>query len=217
MARTHRVVRPRAKEKHPIMQSVTLPDGYIDVPPGKIASIQTFLEMHERPSLRPEPPELHLQLQRITTGADRYLALYHRVGDAHLWLARLEMPRHEVEALLRDPAYETYAVERDGSFEGLVELDFRCTGECELRYFGLTDKLVGTGAGRFAMNRAIELAWSRPITRFWVHTSTLDHPSALAFYCRSGFVPFCRKVEIADDPRLTGIVPKNAAPNVPIV
>ena len=40
------------------------------------------------------------------------------------------------------------------------------------------------------MNRALELAWSRPISRVWVHTCTFDHPSALAFYQRSGFLPF---------------------------
>jgi hypothetical protein len=46
------------------------------------------------------------------------------------------------------------------------------------------------------MNRAIERAWSRPIRRFWAHTCTLDHPSALGFYKRSGFRPFRRQVEI---------------------
>ncbi len=58
-------------------------------------------------------------------------------------------------------------------------------------------KFVGSGAGRWMMNRAIERAWSQPIRRFWVHTCTLDHPAAVAFYIRSGFVPFRRRIEIA--------------------
>ena len=56
------------------------------------------------------------------------------------------------------------------------------------------------------MNRALEKVWQRPITRFWVHTCTLDHPNALAFYMRSGFVPFRRQIEIAPDPAPAGRV-----------
>lgn len=67
------------------------------------------------------------------------------------------------------------------------------------------------------MNRAIDIAWSHPIRRFWVHTCTMDHPGALAFYIRSGFVPFKRQIEIADDPRLTGTLSASAAPEVPII
>jgi GNAT superfamily N-acetyltransferase len=99
----------------------------------------------------------------------------------------------------------------------LLELDFRVTGECELLFFALTDKLVGTGTGRWLMNRALELAWARPIRRMWVHTCTLDHPGAVDFYRRSGFVPFGRQVEVCDDPRVTGLVRRDAAPHVPIL
>jgi hypothetical protein len=61
------------------------------------------------------------------------------------------------------------------------------------------------------------LAWAEPIRRFWLHTCTFDHPSALAFYQRSGFTPFRRQVEITDDPRLDGICPRGAARHIPIV
>ena len=105
----------------------------------------------------------------------------------------------------------------DGRDEGLLELDFREAGQCELAFFGVTAKLIGSGAGRWLMNRALELAWSRPVARVWVHTCTLDHPSALAFYQRSGFRPFRRQVEIADDPRLDGTVPRHVAKHVPII
>jgi hypothetical protein len=33
-----------------------LPDGYSDVPAGKIAAIVAHLEMTARPALRPDPP-----------------------------------------------------------------------------------------------------------------------------------------------------------------
>ena len=67
------------------------------------------------------------------------------------------------------------------------------------------------------MDQAITMAWARPISRFHVHTCTLDHPSALGFYIRSGFTPTKRMVEIADDPRLSGVMPETCAPQIPIL
>ena len=67
------------------------------------------------------------------------------------------------------------------------------------------------------MDKAIQLAWAEPIDRFWVHTCTLDHPRALAFYMRSGFTAYRRELEVADDPRLTGVLPREAAPQIPII
>ncbi|MFN2449821.1 MAG: GNAT family N-acetyltransferase, partial [Candidatus Baltobacteraceae bacterium] len=132
------------------------------------------------------------------------LELFRRVGEPYLWFSRLMLPGDQLRGVLRDRAVEVYAVRCDGADEGLLELDFRKAGECELSYFGLTQKLVGTGTGRWLMNRAVEIAWSHPIERFWLHTCTLDHPGAVAFYLRSGFVAFKRWIEYADDPRLTG-------------
>jgi GNAT superfamily N-acetyltransferase len=77
--------------------------------------------------------------------------------------------------------------------------------------------LLGTGAGRFLMNMAIRLAWEKPISRFHVHTCTLDHPEALEFYKRSGFTPYRQQIEIEDDPRLAGQLPMDAGKRVPII
>ena len=123
----------------------------------------------------------------------------------------------ELAAVIQAAGVEVYALVMDGRDEGLLELDFREAGHCELVYFGVTASLIGTGAARFLMNRALELAWSRDLPRVRVHTCTLDHPSALAFYQRSGFRPFRRQIEIADDPRLDGTAPRTAAKHVPII
>ena len=112
---------------------------------------------------------------------------------------------------------EVHALVHDGRDEGLLELDFRERGQCELAFFGVTAELIGSGAGRWQMNRALELAWSRPVRRVWVHTCTFDHPAALAFYQRSGFRAFRRQIEIVDDPRLDGTAPRSAARHVPII
>ena len=123
----------------------------------------------------------------------------------------------ELAAIVQSPSVEVYALAHEGRDEGLLELDFREPGHCEIVSFGVTEELVGTGAGRWLMNRALELSWSRPIARVWVHTCTFDHPTALAFYRRSGFRPFRRQVEIADDPRLDGTAPRDVARHVPII
>jgi hypothetical protein len=51
----------------------------------------------------------------------------------------------------------------------------------------------------------------------WVHTCSLDHPGAVAFYTRSGFTPYALMIEVADDPRLTGHLPESAGPHVPLI
>ena len=67
------------------------------------------------------------------------------------------------------------------------------------------------------MNRATQAAWARPIERLWVHTCTLDHPAALAFYIKAGFVPVSRQVEVADDPRVLGVLARHEAPQIPLL
>ena len=195
-----------------------LNDGYIDLPPGKIAAIQTFLEMREAPKPRPDPPHVDVTLQRKhQVDPDEYIALFHKVGDPYLWYERLTMKRAELIALFGDPGYEIYFVEQGGAYEGLLELDFRTPEECQIAYFALSGRLVGTGTGRWLMNRSIAIAWSKPIRRLWVHTGTNDHPAALEFYRRSGFVAYERKLELAGDPRILGLVPRDAAPWHPIL
>ena len=194
-----------------------LPDGYSDVPAGKIAAVVTHLEMTEPPALRPDPAG-RWTLRRVPSpDLDWFRDLYRRVGEEWLWFSRLQMADAELAAIVRSPMVEVHALVQEGRDEGLLELDFREAGQCELAFFGVTAGLIGDGAGRWLMNRALELAWSRPVSRVWVHTCTLDHPSALAFYQRSGFRPFRRQIEIADDPRLDGTAPRDAAKHVPIV
>ena len=200
------------------MSAAIAPDGYSDVPAGKLAAVVTCLEMRLRPAVRPDPVDAGRNLRRLEHPETAwYRELYRRVGADWLWYSRLRMPNAELAAILTHPLVEVYALTSEGRDEGLLELDFRVPGECELAFFGVTAVVQGTGAGRWLMNRAIERAWSRKIDRFWVHTCTLDHPAALAFYLRSGFHAYARRIEVADDPRLIGILPSDVAPAVPVI
>jgi GNAT superfamily N-acetyltransferase len=195
-----------------------LSEGYHDVPAGKIAAVVTYLEMREPPQRPPPPPRPDLSVVRVAQpSADWYRNLYSRIGQDWLWFSRLKMSGAELEAIIRNPDVEVSALERAGEAVGLLELDFRTDGECELAFFGLIAAEIGRGLGRLLMAHAIARVWSRPIRRFWVHTCTLDHPGALGFYIRSGFSPFRRQIEIADDPRLSGVFAQSVAPHVPIV
>lgn len=196
-----------------------LPEGYTAVPPGHLANVATFLEMMAPPEHRPPQvyaPDLTLKpWQDADPGA--YRALFKLIGENWLWTSRLMMADEKLIATLRHPDVEVYRLFRGEAVAGLLELDFRQPGECELAFFGLVPEEIGKGAGRFLMAEAISRAWAKPIKRFWVHTCTLDHPAALSFYRRSGFTPYQTAVEILPDPRLSGHVPRHVAPQIPII
>jgi hypothetical protein len=195
-----------------------LADGLHDVPDGKVAMVVTYLEMHAPAPTQPVLAPSGITFRRVQPDLAWYRDIFTRVGALNwLWYGRLKMADADLAAILNEPKIAFYTLTLDGRDEAMLELDFRKDGQCELAYFGLTSDLIGTGSGRFLMNQAICLAWMQPITRFHVHTCTIDSHQALPFYIRSGFTPYHRQVEIDDDPRLIGLLPETAAPHVPLI
>jgi len=192
--------------------------GLIPVPPGQVATIVTSLEMLNPPTPRPMPASpLRLARWQAPKVAP-YRGLFRRVGEPWLWFSRLVMDDAALTAIIADPLVEVMPViDRAGIELGLLELDFRVPGECELSFVGLVPELAGKGHGRWLMAHALTLAWRKGVDRLWVHTCTLDHPGALGFYRKSGFVPYAVEVETFADPRLAGVLPMDAAPHVPII
>ena len=192
--------------------------GLIPVANDQLATVVTSLEMRARPPLRPVPPS-PLRLTRWQAPAsEKYRVLFRRVGGPWLWFSRLVMEEVALRRILNDPAVEVYAVtDRAGIEIGMLELDFRTEATCELSYFGLVPELTGKGNGSWLMAQALGFAWRKGITRVWVHTCTLDHPAALGFYRRHGFVPYKRTIETFADPRAAGILPPEAAPHIPLL
>jgi GNAT superfamily N-acetyltransferase len=186
------------------------------VPADQIATIVTTLEMTRRPPLRPMP-ETRLRLVAWHAPAPaRYRALFARVGAPWLWFSRLAMADDALTAIIHDAAVEVFAVvDARGIEVGMLELDFRHDGACEIGYFGLVPELAGHGHGRWLMAETLARAWRKGIARVWVHTCTLDHPSALNFYRAQGFVATARTVETFADPRALGLLPEDAAPQIP--
>jgi len=188
------------------------------VQPGELAAVVTSLEMCERPRRRPLPAS-PLRLARwAEPDLQNYRALFRRVGSPWLWFSRLVLDDEALAAIIRHPQVEVHAViDRTGIEVGMLELDFRRPSECELAFFGLVPELTGKGLGNWLMGHALALGWRKDVVRMWVHTCTLDHPGALGFYQRHGFTPFARAIETFADPRLIDILPREAAPQTPLI
>lgn len=195
-----------------------LADGFHDVAPGRVATVVTYLEMRAPAEPRPAVLPNGCTIRPIESPDPVwYRDLFRRVGGQDwLWFSRLTMDDVALAAIIGDPEVEIHVLDRGGAAEGILELDFREPGACELAFFGVTPEMTGTTAGRCLMNAGIDLAFARKIELFHLHTCTLDHPRALAFYRRSGFTPTRQQVEIQPDPRLSGLLPEEAGPHIPI-
>jgi len=190
--------------------------GLTPIPGDQLATVVTALEMTERPLPRPLPPSPFRLVHWPAPDSERYRALFRRVGAPWLWYSRLTMDEERLRAILDDPEVAVYAaVDRAGVEIGMVELDFRTEAVCGLSYFGLIPELAGKGHGAWLMGHTLALAWRKEVGRIRVHTCTLDHPAALGFYRRHGFVPYKRTLETFPDPRLLGLLPMETAPQIP--
>jgi GNAT superfamily N-acetyltransferase len=185
---------------------------------GELAAIVTSLDMRERPKPRPLPASPFRLVRWASPSPAAYRALFTRVGAPWLWFSRLMLDDPALLTIIGDPAVAVHAViDRAGIEIGLLELDFRVAGQCEIAFFGLIPEAAGKGHGRWLMAETLARAWRADVTRVWVHTCTLDHPSALNFYRAQGFTPFARAVETFADPRLLGVLPREAGPHVPVL
>jgi GNAT superfamily N-acetyltransferase len=191
--------------------------SYEPVADGELATVVTYLEMRSAPA--DEVPASSLSLSRIELPvADGYRTLFRLVGAPWLWFSRLAMDDDALNAIILDPDVELYAVaDEQGCDAGMVELDFREPGQCELAFVGLVPELSGKGHGRWLLAETVRRAWRDGVRRVHVHTCSLDHPAALGAYRRAGFIPYKRAIERFPDPRLLGILPSDCAPQVPLL
>jgi GNAT superfamily N-acetyltransferase len=194
-----------------------LADGYTHLAAGKIASVVTYLEMVRRPA-KSELSSNELALRRIQhAGLEWYRALYRRVGAQWLWFSRLEMTDAQLSEQLARPGNELFVAERNGKEIGMTELDRSNAKDVEITSFGLLPESIGKGFGRPFMHELLKQAWNASTERVWLHTCNFDGPAALSFYIKCGFRPYKRAIEVGDDPRITGVLPEDAAPQIPII
>lgn len=194
-------------------------DGYTEVPDGKIAFVVTYLEMLQAPAKPLAPPRSDVTLERWSApDVASYRELFKEIGEDWIWFSRLEQDEDVLAKTLAEPARELYKPMKDGKSVGTLELDYANPAEPVVAYFGLVPGAIGSGLGRWLMGQAVEMAWARPETkRLWLHTCTGDSPQAIHFYQSCGFKPYKRSIEVADDPRLKGLIGRDRAPHVPVI
>ena len=113
--------------------------------------------------------------------------LYELVGAAWAWTDKLVWPDEQWIAYAENDNLRTWAAYYMGSPAGYYELQQQAGGNVEIAYFGLGQKFIGKGFGGYLLSHALKSAWAWEGTkRVWVHTCTLDHPSALRNYQARG-------------------------------
>lgn len=154
------------------------------------AVVVTYLERTEPPEGEPVPAPEGVRVMRAnppTVGFYRFL--YDAVGQRWRWTDRQALDDDELGRIVQHPDVHVHVLYRQGTPAGYVELDYRGE-EVQIAYFGLLPECIGQGLGRFLMDWALREAWTQAPGRIWVHTCTDDHPEALAFYRKNGFVAY---------------------------
>ena len=192
--------------------------GLTPVPNTQLAAVVTSLEMLAAPKAKPFPSSPLRLIPWHKPKPDSYRTLFKRIGAPWLWFSRIIKNDQELIDIIHNESVSIWVVaDRQGIEVGIIELDFRKDGQCEIAFLGLIPELTGRGQGAWLMAHTLAQAWRHGVTRVWVHTCTLDHPLALRYYMKSGFTPFARAIENFGDPRITGILPADAAPQIPLL
>jgi GNAT superfamily N-acetyltransferase len=150
---------------------------------------RTYLEQKRPDDLRPAPPprEAVAVLQVRDCAPEFWRRLYSEVGADYHWVDRLGWTDDTIRTYLADPAGSLWILSVDGGVAGYFELRKHPDNSVEIAYFGLLPAYIGHGLGKYLLSEAAARAWELQPARVWLHTSTLDHPSALPNYLARGF------------------------------
>ncbi len=161
-----------------------------------------YLQMCSRAELRPSRlvrDDLHLVLVRPPLPElNRFF--YTAVGGAWYWLDRLSWSYRRWLDYLERPELETWMLTVNGVPAGYCELERQQDREVEVVYFGLLPRMVGQGLGGHLLTAMVERAWNWNVSRVWLHTCSLDHPSALSHYQARGFTLYRQETRIEELP-----------------
>ncbi|MFN8580892.1 MAG: GNAT family N-acetyltransferase [Gemmatimonadaceae bacterium] len=153
---------------------------------------RTYLGMESRDQLKAAPAPagaLSLTLEHPCDTA-LYRVLYDLVGRGYHWVDRHRWSDAQLRQYLDAPGIAIWVLRDGNALGGFFELVRHADGSTEIAYFGLAPTMIGRGAGKWLLTRAIEEAWRLQPSRVWLHTCTLDHPSALPNYIARGFEPY---------------------------
>ena len=118
-----------------------------------------------------------------------YRYLYRQVGKRWQWYERLRMSDDELAAVIHSPDVSICVLYVDGAPAGFFELAKQTDGVTELSYFGLFERAMGLGIGKWFLLQALYAAWQGNPSKVTVTTNNLDHPRAIQLYQMMGFSP----------------------------
>ncbi|MBB1273325.1 MULTISPECIES: GNAT family N-acetyltransferase [Psychromonas] len=156
-----------------------------------------YLEMKQAKQLKPKQPipgltitEAEIKNYRV----NRFL--YSFVGEQWQWFDKLNDTEQTWKAYAEREELRTWVAYYQGSIVGYFELEIGEQQAVEIKYFGLAPEFIGQGFGGYLLTYAIQQAWTVcHAKRVWVHTCSLDHPSALANYKARGLALYQQKQE----------------------
>jgi len=163
------------------------------------------LEMTDPAALRPaRPPRADLEVKQAKVPCPELNRFFYTaVGGDWYWIDRLKWSYERWQTYLDRPELETWLGYSGGTPAGYFELEAQLGSNVEIVYFGILPQFVGQGLGGALLAAAVERAWQMGPTRVWVHTCTLDHPSALGNYLARGFRIFKQETAHEDLPEQT--------------
>jgi len=125
-------------------------------------------------------------------------SLYSAVGKSQYWEVYRYgwTPSHWNRYLQRSDIEISFICAKDGTQIGYLELQLHQDASVEIVNFGLRPEFIGQGLGGHALTLAIRHCFELGADGVWLHTCSLDHPSALKNYYARGF-KFIRE-EVAD-------------------
>lgn len=147
-----------------------------------------YLEMTEPEQLLAKPAVQGLAVKEAKIKEYRFNRfLYELVGEAWQWFDKKNDTDAQWQAYSEADNLRTWVAYYEGTIAGYFELQSADNGDVEIKYFGLAPAFIGKGFGGYLLSYAIQQAWVEcQAKRVWVHTCSLDHPSALANYKARG-------------------------------
>jgi GNAT superfamily N-acetyltransferase len=146
-----------------------------------------YVEMLDPSWHRPSTKPRRLKVQQVPKSPELSRELYRQVGDDWMWIDRLPWSTEQWREYTDNPALECWLAFCDGQRAGYFDLERLADGSVQVVYLGLLPDFVGQGLGGDLLSSAVEIAWRDHPTRVWLHTCSLDHPSALPNYLARGF------------------------------
>lgn len=155
-----------------------------------------YLQMLSAQELQAKAPVADFVIQECLVKQFHYNKfMYQFVGQHWQWFDKLSWSDSQWQDYAENDNLRIFIGYFQGSPAGYYELQQQTDGDVEIKYFGLGKAFIGKGLGGYILSHAIATAWQWQGTkRVWVHTCSLDHPSALANYKARGLQQY--KVEI---------------------